>query len=129
MAQVRVRGKLALAQHTVSVALCFASTAVFVLSEVANGGLGFPFDDSRIFAQYARNLAEGHGGCFNIGEPSNGFTSFLWLLLVAVGYKLTGGFVVPMKVMGVAFGVGSVLMAYAVILTLTRDNATANSQR
>jgi MFS family permease len=125
MAQVRVRGKLALAQHIVIVALFFASTAIFVLSEVTNGGLGFPFDDSWIFAQYARNLAEGHGFCFNIGEPSNGFTSFLWLLLVALGYKLTGGFVVPMKVMGVAFGLGSVLMAYAVILTLTSDERRA----
>ena len=75
------------------------------------GGLGFTFDDSWIFAQYARNLVEGHDFCFNIGEPSNGFTSFLWLLLVALGYKLTGGFVVPMKVMGVAFGLGSAVLA------------------
>jgi len=85
------------------------------------GGLGFPFDDSWIFAQYARNLAEGHGFCFNIGEPSNGFTSFLWLLLVALGYKLTGGFVVPMKVMGVAFGLGCVVLAGLLLRELTED--------
>ena len=100
-------------------------TGLLMLEWLLAGGLGFPFDDSWIFAQYARNLAEGHGFCFNIGEPSNGFTSFLWLLLVALGYKLTGGFIVPMKVMGVAFGLGSVLTAYAVILTLTGDERRA----
>jgi len=125
MVQVGKKDNLALIHYAVIVSLFLASTAIFVLSEIADSGLGFPFDDSWIFAQYARNLAEGHGFCFNIGEPSNGFTSFLWLLLVALGYKLTGGFVVTMKVMGVVFGLGSVLMAYAVILTLTGDGRRA----
>ncbi len=94
---------------------------LLMLERLLAGGLGFPFDDSWIFAQYARNLAEGHGFCFNIGEPSNGFTSLLWLLLVALGYKLTGGFVVPMKVMGIAFGLGSVVLSALLLRELTED--------
>ncbi len=98
---------------------------LLVLELVVAGSSGFPFDDSWIFAQYARNLANGHGFCFNIGEPSSGFTSFLWLLHCTVAYKLTGSFVLPMKLMGVLFGVGSVVMSHLVVETLTGDKRKA----
>ncbi len=43
-------------------------------------------DDSFITYRYAKNLAEGHGLTWNINEnPVEGYTSFLWVLLNAVG--------------------------------------------
>ncbi len=50
---------------------------------------GFVFDDPFIFFQYARNLAEGHGWVFNIGQPgANAATSPLYVVMLAVAYKL-----------------------------------------
>lgn len=55
-------------------------------------GLGFHIrtywfltDDAFISFRYARNLAEGHGLVFNPGsKPVEGYTNFLWVVLLAV---------------------------------------------
>ena len=55
-----------------------AGTRIFVL-----------FEDAMISMRYARNLAEGHGLVWNVGEePIEGFTNLLWVLWMAVGHKL-----------------------------------------
>jgi len=46
--------------------------------------LGLPstgIDDADIFLVYARNVAQGHGFVYNIGERVEGFTSMLWVLV------------------------------------------------
>lgn len=45
-------------------------------------------DDAYISFRYAKHLAEGKGLVFNEGERVEGYTNFLWVLLMAVGYKL-----------------------------------------
>ena len=40
-------------------------------------------DDAYISFRYARNLMEGHGLVFNIGEKVEGYTNFLWTVLLA----------------------------------------------
>jgi len=45
-------------------------------------------DDAYISYRYARNLIEGHGLVFNVGEYVEGFTNLLWTLLVAGGLAL-----------------------------------------
>jgi hypothetical protein len=45
-------------------------------------------DDSYIFYAYAKNIANGHGYAFNIGQPVNATTSPLYTLLLAGGYAL-----------------------------------------
>lgn len=48
----------------------------------------FLCDDALISFRYARNLAEGHGLVFNPGfERVEGYTNFLWVLLLAAGTK------------------------------------------
>lgn len=42
-------------------------------------------DDAYISYRYARNLANGHGLVYNIGERVEGFTNMLWTLLIAGG--------------------------------------------
>lgn len=45
----------------------------------------FLIDDSFISFRYARNLAEGYGLVWNVGgEPTQGFTSFLYVLLLSL---------------------------------------------
>lgn len=40
-------------------------------------------DDAFISFRYAQNLVEGHGLVFNVGERVEGYTNFLWTLLLA----------------------------------------------
>jgi hypothetical protein len=47
------------------------------------------FDDAFISLRYARNLAEGHGLVWNPGERVEGYTNFLWTLLLALGIRAT----------------------------------------
>lgn len=44
----------------------------------------FVSDDAFIVARYARNVAQGHGWVYNIGERVEGYTSFLWVGMTAV---------------------------------------------
>ncbi len=45
-------------------------------------------DDSFISYRYAENLASGKGLVFNEGERVEGYTNFLWVILLALGLKL-----------------------------------------
>jgi hypothetical protein len=49
-------------------------------------GWAFPLDDAWIHQAYARNLAQNFEWAFISGQPSAGGTSFLWVLLLAIGY-------------------------------------------
>jgi len=44
----------------------------------------YTIDDAYISFRYAKNLVEGNGLVFNIGERVEGYTNFLWVLLMAV---------------------------------------------
>lgn len=45
-------------------------------------------DDGFISFRYAENLARGHGLVFNPGERVEGYTNFLWTVVIAAGIKL-----------------------------------------
>ena len=47
------------------------------------------FDDAYISLRYASNLAEGHGLVWNVGERVEGYTNFLWTVLIALLLRLT----------------------------------------
>jgi arabinofuranosyltransferase len=50
---------------------------------------GYLYDDAYISFRYAEHLAAGHGLVWNIGgEPTQGYTNFLFVLLSALGVKL-----------------------------------------
>lgn len=42
-------------------------------------------DDAFISFRYARNFSNGHGLVYNIGEYVEGYTNFLWTILVSIG--------------------------------------------
>lgn len=61
-----------------------------VLMGVQAWGLGFCFqDDAYISMRYARNLAEGSGLVYNPGERVEGYTNFLWTVLLSLPFALT----------------------------------------
>jgi hypothetical protein len=64
-------------------------------------------DDAYITFRYAEHLADGHGPVYNVGERVEGYTTFLWVALLALG-SAAGLTVEPLsKILGVALGVSS----------------------
>jgi len=63
---------------------------------------GYLTDDTFIHLQYARNLSQGHGLVFNVGERVYGSTSPLWSSLIAAGMTLGLDGLTVARVMGAA---------------------------
>lgn len=61
-----------------------------VISRRVVGEIGFPLDDSWIHVRFAQNLARGYGFSFNPGQPASTTTGALWTVLLALGYRVTG---------------------------------------
>lgn len=72
--------------------LLLLTLAVAAAVLLAMEQVGLPLtgiDDAHIFFVYGQNLASGEGLVYNPGgEPVEGFSSLLWLLLVTLGYLL-----------------------------------------
>lgn len=62
--------------------------------------LAWVCDDAFISFRYAQHFVDGHGLVFNAGERVEGYTNFLWTLLVAGGMALGADPVVLSLVMG-----------------------------
>ena len=87
----------------------------------ASGTFGFPLDDSWIHAQFARNVALGHGFSYNPGVPASGSTAPLWTLVLSGGYLVTGDPVLSAKVIGVVFLALTVVLVYMLVGTIAGD--------
>ncbi|MGB5138377.1 MAG: hypothetical protein WBP29_07570, partial [Candidatus Zixiibacteriota bacterium] len=62
-------------------------------------------DDAYISFRYAENLINGDGLVFNIGERVEGYTNFLWVILLALAKGLLGvDYLATSRVLGVAAG-------------------------
>jgi hypothetical protein len=86
--------------------------------------LSYPFDDAFISFRYADNLARGRGVVYNPGEPVEGYTNFLWVLLTAGGITLG---LDPLDValfLGKAAFVASVVGCALLIFRGTRNHAS-----
>ena len=81
---------------------------------VLHGGLyfGVTADDAFISFRYAENLAVGHGPVWNTGERVEGYTNFLWVLLLSLPAALDASLVVSSQVMGVLASVGVFAAVY-----------------
>ncbi len=65
--------------------------------------LAFVNDDAFISFRYAENLAGGNGLVYNAGERVEGYTNFLWTLLIALCSLLTADPVSLSKALGITF--------------------------
>ena len=81
----------------------------------------FVSDDAYISFRYARNLAEHGQLVFNLGERVEGFTNFLWTVLLAAGIKLGISPVVSSRFLGVFFAVACLGVVVRVSLWLDRE--------
>src|SRR5690606_26388453 len=74
----------------------------------------FPWtlDDAFIYMRYAQNLAAGHGPVYNPGERCEGYSSFLWIVLLAVGRLLGGDLPVLAKTFAGLFAAGCIVLVH-----------------
>lgn len=78
---------------------------------------GYVKDDAYIEYRYATNAAHGHGLVYNVGDPPvEGFTSFLWTVLLIVPAMLH----VPLLLLGKLAGAASLVGVIAVVGKLVR---------
>lgn len=90
----------------------------------------WPFtpDDTFITLRYAQNLANGHGPTFNAGgAPVEGYTSFLWMLVLAVPHWFGADALFFAKAAGLAAIIGCAALVAAFTADLTRLSDTARS--
>jgi hypothetical protein len=95
-----------------------AATAVLVPHALL---FDFVSDDAYISFRYAHNLAEHGQLVFNPGERVEGFTNFLWTVLLAGGIEAGASPVVASRFLGVIFAVANLALLVRMSLWLDRD--------
>ena len=81
--------------------------------------LWFVQDDSFITFRYVRNFIAGRGLVFNAGERVEGYTTFLWTLMLALPARLGIDMVRASQFLGIFFGLGSLWLLFV----LTRNHS------
>ena len=99
--------ELARPQQAMLVVAVALIAATFVLNV---GRYWFVGDDAYISFRYAQNFADGLGLVWNPGEYVEGYTNFLWVLILAIGMKLGVEPEGLSCVLGVIFGAGVLFM-------------------
>ena len=114
-----VRMRRALRTVAVGPALSAMAFAFGVISAVR---LRWTCDDAFISFRYAQNLARGLGLVFNEGERVEGYTNFLWTVLMACALRLG----LPAEGAAQGLGVLAFVGTLAVLLWLSRALHTRN---
>ena len=84
-------------------------------------------DDAFISFRYAQNLVEGHGLTWNKGEqkPIEGYTNFLWVIMIALIESLKLDPVFWSMVLSMSFAVGTLFVTYKLALMLFSSRSLA----
>jgi hypothetical protein len=98
-------------RRRVTVAL---GTGLACLAYLAHGLYfeGYVVDDAGISFSYARNLARGAGLVLSPGaEPVEGYSNFLWTVILAASYPVVGGdLVLAAKALGLGCGIACIVL-------------------
>ncbi len=65
-----------------------ATLAAVLIGTLHALALRYMSDDSFVAFRYARNFVDGLGLVYNAGERVEGYTNFLWMMIIALGIKL-----------------------------------------
>ncbi len=76
--------------------------------------LNFTQDDAFISYRYVENFTSGNGLVFNSGERVEGYTNFLWIIILSLFSKLSFNIIVTSKILGVASGCICLFLLYKV---------------
>src|SRR5438093_8754 len=87
--------------------------------------LRFVTDDAFISFRYAKNLVSGYGLVFNPGEKVEGYTNFLWTVLLGSGFKFSLDPVILSEVLGIFFYACTLLLCCFASRRMQRSSNTA----
>lgn len=87
--------------------------------------LRFVQDDAFISFRYAQNWVRGHGLVWNPGDTVEGYTNFLWTVLMALPFRLGWDPILFSQVAGMASFVGTLLATHRLASNLGFAPATA----
>lgn len=106
-------------------AALLAILAIFVIHAVS---LNFTQDDAFISYRYVKNLVNGHGLVFNPGERVEGYTNFLWIILLSIFANFGLDIIIVSKILGVASGCITLFLLYKIsFLFLQNKTGTQHS--
>lgn len=81
---------------------------------------GFVSDDSFITLRYAKNIANGHGIVYNIGERVEGCTSLLWTFFTALFAIVTDNLLPVSRLFGLLAGIAIILISVMLLSSLSQ---------
>jgi arabinofuranosyltransferase len=94
--------------------------AMVLFGALASIFYAYTVDDAFITFRYARNLVVGLGPVFNPGERVEGYTSLLWMLLMAIVQALQWDQVQMAKVIGLACSLLTIVVTYKLAWSMSR---------
>lgn len=87
--------------------------------------LNFIQDDAYTSFRYAKNFINGNGLVFNKGEQVEGFTNFLWVILLSKLYFFNADLEITSQILSTFFGLAVIWITYLLSrLFLIKDNAS-----
>lgn len=89
--------------------------AIFVVHALS---MNFTQDDAYISYRYVRNFLDGHGLVFNPGERVEGYTNFLWIILLSIFVQFGLDIILASKILGVGSGCVTLLLLYQISVLL-----------
>lgn len=84
--------------------------------------INFIQDDAYITLQYSKNLVNGNGLVFNTGQQVEGFTSFLWVIILTIPYLIKISPELFIQILGVVFGELCLVITYFLTRMIFRGN-------
>lgn len=91
--------------------LRYAAVVIIVSAGIVHAfGLATVNDDAFISFRYAQQLVNGNGLVYNPGERVEGYTNFLWTVLIAAGLRFGADPVWFSIVLGIAFTAGTLIL-------------------
>jgi arabinofuranosyltransferase len=85
---------------------------------------GFVQDDSFITFRYVRHLVAGHGLVWNLGERVEGYTTFLWTMLLAIPGVLGLALESSARVLGIAAGIAMLFLLWRLSVRLSGPSSS-----
>jgi arabinofuranosyltransferase len=73
----------------------------------------FFIDDAFITFRYVRQFVAGNGLVYNIGERVEGYSNFLWVMLLALPHAFGAELITTARVLSTALSIGSLLLTYS----------------
>jgi hypothetical protein len=96
---------------------------LFILHAVI---LSVPAEDSFISFRFAKNLAEGYGLVWNIGESLvEGYSNFLWVIICTFGTIAGLDIILFAQFLGIAAGIFTIIYVYNISRKIGFDQSTA----